>query len=101
MLCLDGGEVRPQSGDDRRGKHRDTVLSALAVADHDRVRTAVAVLDAQPTTLEDAEPRTVEQECHDPRYAGHLLKNRPDLGRTRVSGMLLVVEEDEPLDPWT
>jgi hypothetical protein len=82
-------EVRPEHGLDRDRQHRDAILAALAVADHDLVRSEVDIFHAQPAALQQAEASTVEQERHDPRHAGQLLENRPGLLACEHDGQVL------------
>jgi hypothetical protein len=61
-----------------RGEHRDAVLVALAAADDDLIGGEVDVLDAQATTLEDAQARSVKQAGHEPWRAVEPVEHNTD-----------------------
>lgn len=79
VLLARAGELLGQRGLDRGGQHRRPILVALAVADDDLVRREVDVLHAQPTAFQQAPPRPVQHERHEPGRAVEPLENGADL----------------------
>jgi hypothetical protein len=91
-----GGEVRL----DHAGEHRRSVLLALPVAHHDLVSGEVDVLHPQPAALEEAQARSVEQGCHDPRDAVHAREQVPHLVAREDHGQAgWSLRADEAVEP--
>jgi hypothetical protein len=82
-------DVRDEEGLDRRRQHRYSILSALAVANHDLVRCEVHVFHAQPAALQQTETRAVEKERHEPWHSGQPLQDGTGLIAGQDHGQVL------------
>src|SRR5713101_5762975 len=72
-------EVGSQCGLDGGWEYRQAILPPLAVTDHELVHREIDVLDSQPTALQQAQARTVQQNRHEPRDAVEALKDGANL----------------------
>ena len=88
VLLARAVEVRGQRGLDRGRQHRHPILVALAVADDDLVRREVDVLHAQATAFQQAQPRAVQQERHEPWHAVEPLEDGADLVPRQHDGQM-------------
>ena len=68
-----------QCGLDGGWEYRQAILPPLAVTDHELVHREIDVLDSQPTALQQAQARTVQQNRHEPRDAVEALKDGANL----------------------
>jgi hypothetical protein len=74
------GELLLERRDELRREHRDAVLAALAVADHDRLAEEVEVLHADGDALADPHARAVHEARYERVLAVHAIEDRVDLG---------------------
>jgi hypothetical protein len=63
---------------------------SLAPPNDKLVPGEINVLDTQPAALEEAQPRSIQQRCHQPRHSGHAAED----------GAHLVTGEHDWKSPW-
>jgi hypothetical protein len=101
VLLTNRIEVPSQVVLERRREHRDSILVALGAPNHDLVPAEVDVLHAQATALEQAEPRAVEQRCHQPWDTTRRLEYGSNLVACQHDRQTLgALGADDTVEPW-
>ena len=79
MLLLDDVQMPGQLDADDGRKRRGPVLVAFAGADDDLIAPEIDILHSEPSALQEAQARAVQQDGHETGSAAELAENGPHL----------------------